>query len=320
MFLTATLILLLLDIRSISANQCSMKSYETIIRGGPSLPSCEIISRHNITSSDVVLGCHTHCKNEKECVGFNYRTTKNVENCQLTNVNRKKEETKTGDWILMRDIEAVLHSDVWKLVARFSNRDGENWIKDANFWFDKTSPYGSTTDPFLNKDMISEAFWEIHGNEIKITRSDDPTHTALLETTNNCLNGKTFRQFITCFGNFRNGAVWSNNKCLGSCEIKYGGLYQSTTGFGMHNCSSDIQRNNSIGFWCNWGADGAVMMIGGGGDDCRRADHGIGLTEEDEATFGGSEPFVDFGDDLNHDRNYEGKEVPTSYALNLWIR
>ena len=96
-----------------------------------------------------------------------------------------------------------------------------------------------------------------------------------------CLKGNTFRQYITSFGNFRNEAVWSNNKCLGNCLIKYGGQYQNTTGFEMHNCRSDIQNSNYIGFWCDWSiGDGAVMMIGGGGDGCSRADHGIGITEE----------------------------------------
>lgn len=28
------------------------------------------------------------------------------------------------------------------------------------------------------------------------------------------------------------------------------------------------------------------MMIGGGGDGCNRADHGIGITEADSARFG----------------------------------
>ena len=28
------------------------------------------------------------------------------------------------------------------------------------------------------------------------------------------------------------------------------------------------------------------MMIGGGGDGCNRADHGIGVTEANEARFG----------------------------------
>ncbi|XP_028411177.1 hemicentin-1-like [Dendronephthya gigantea] len=111
MFVAASLSLLLLAIGNISANQCSPTNYDTIIKAGPSLPADEIISRHNVTSSVVMLGCHTHCKDEDKCVGFNYRTTKNVENCQLTNVTRKKEETKlTGYWILMilmRNVEAA---------------------------------------------------------------------------------------------------------------------------------------------------------------------------------------------------------------------
>ena len=173
----------------------------------------------------------------------------------------------------------------WTLLARFSNNDEKHWIKDGYFWYDRIPTYGAVLDPSYNQDMLSEAFWRIPGKEIKITRSDDPTHTALLQTTNGCLKGKTFRKFITSFGNFRNGAVWSSNECLGRCVIKYGGLYQSTTGFGMHSCSSDIQSSNYIGFWCDWSADDAVMMIGGGGSSCRRADHGIGITEEDNVTL-----------------------------------
>jgi hypothetical protein len=38
--------------------------------------------------------------------------------------------------------------------------------------------------------MISAAFWELNGNEIKITRSDDSSQTALLQTTSNCLQGR----------------------------------------------------------------------------------------------------------------------------------
>ena len=133
MFLTATLnLVLLLAVGIISANKCSQTRYDTIIRGesslhdysfqlkldifhqqisflgGPSLPVDEIVSRHNVTSSDVMLGCHSHCEGETKCVGFNYRTTKNVENCQLINVTKKKEETKTGEWILMQKVEAVI--------------------------------------------------------------------------------------------------------------------------------------------------------------------------------------------------------------------
>ena len=59
------------------------------------------------------------------------------------------------------------------------------------------------------------------------------------------------------------------------------------------------------------------MMIGGGGRGCARADHGIGITEADDASFvedGGSETEYDFG-------NNSFMDPPSqSYSLNLWIR
>ena len=55
-----------------------------------------------------------------------------------------------------------------------------------------------------------------------------------------------------------------------------------------------------------------MMMIGGGGDSCDRADHGIGITEENEAKFGGQN--VDFGDDA------DDKNPDSIYSLNLWVR
>ena len=179
-------------------------------------------------------------------------------------------------------------------------------MQDANFWFDRMSTYGAAKNP-----------------SNKITRSDDPAHTALLETTNNCLNGKTFRQFLTSFGNFRNGASWAIDKCLSNCAIKYGGLYQSTTGFEMHSCSSNllrIQRNNYIEFWCYWGGDGAVLMIGGGGGSRSRADHGIGITEADSPKFGGNPTFLDFGYEPAHGSMYDYSKTQKSYSLNLWVR
>ena len=208
----------------------------------------------------------------------------------------------------------------WTLIARFSNNDGKNWMKDANFWYDKLmSTYGSMPD--MDHDMIAAAFWKTQANELKITRSDDASHTALLETTSNCLKGKTFREFITSFGDFRNQAVWADNKCLGSCDVKYGGQYQSTSGFEMYGCSSNIQSSNKIGFWCDWDdGDGAVMMIGGGGRSCYRADHGIGITEEGDAKFGGSDAFLDFGHDTDNSNSYQEGEIQKSYALNLWVR
>ena len=67
-----------------------------------------------------------------------------------------------------------------------------------------------------------------------------------------------------------------------------------------------------------------MMMIGGGGSACGRADHGIGITEADTASFvmvgsctGDSE--------VEHDFGYHGKHggcttQSQSYSLNLWIR
>ena len=168
---------------------------------------------------------------------------------------------------------------------------------------------GTTTDPSVNGDMISPAFWMVRGSEFKITRSDDSSHTPLLQTTGNCLGGQTFRSKITSYGNFRNGKVWSSDRCLGSCTVQYGGQYKTTDGFQQAECSSDIQSSNKIGFWCDWdGGDGSVMMIGGGGSGCDRADHGIGITEADEASFGYA------------NENDFGCIVEASYSLNLWIR
>ena len=53
------------------------------------------------------------------------------------------------------------------------------------------------------------------------------------------------------------------------------------------------------------------MMIGGGGSSCKRADHGIGITEANAAQFGTGNSDGDFGDNGN---------CPTSYSLNLWIK
>ncbi|XP_022809755.1 uncharacterized protein LOC111346752 [Stylophora pistillata] len=164
--------------------------------------------------------------------------------------------------------------------------------------------------------MISTAFWSVSGKEVKITRSDDPSHTPLLQTTGNCLGGQTFRSKITSYGDFRNGAVWASDQCLGNCTVQYGGLYKSTDGFQQASCRGHIQSADKIGFWCDWSdGDGAVMMIGGGGKECGRADHGIGITETNEASFVlKNREEYDFGYNANI------KNAPTqSYSLNLWI-
>ena len=190
---------------------------------------------------------------------------------------------------------------------------------DGLWWYDQNASMGTTTDPSVNMNMISPAFWMVRGSEFKITRSDDSSHTPLLETTGNCLGGQTFRSKVTSYGDFRNGKVWSSNRCLGSCPVQYGGQYKTTHGFGQAECSSNIQSSNKIGFWCDWdGGDGSVMMIGGGGKDCNRADHGIGITETNAASFveeSGTETEYDFGYAADTWR------PPTkSYSLNLWIR
>ena len=205
----------------------------------------------------------------------------------------------------------------WTLIARFSNADSKNWmVPSGNFWYDRSTSFGYITSTINNRDMISKAFWNVKANEFKITRSDDSSHTALLQTTGNCLGGRSFRSKITSYGNFKYGAVWASDQCRGSCRVSYGGRYRSTAGFEKYSCSSNIQSSNYIGFWCDWSSgDGAVMMIGGGGRACARADHGIGITEENEAKFGGhgGTPHYDFG--------YEANNSPTSaYSLNLWVR
>ena len=190
---------------------------------------------------------------------------------------------------------------------------------DGVWWYDQTAATGTTTDPLVNADMISPAFWLVSGREFKITRSDDPSHTPLLQTTGNCLGGQTFRSKITSYGDFRNGKVWSTNRCLGSCTVQHGGQYKTTDGFQQAECSSNIQSSNKIGFWCDWDSgDGSVIMVGGGGSGCDRADHGIGITETNEASFvdiGTSETEYDFGYNAN-----TGSRPSTSYSLSLWIR
>ena len=203
----------------------------------------------------------------------------------------------------------------WTLISRFSNADNANWMQSSgSWWYDLTSSNGSVTNPSGNYDMISPAFWLVTGNYIKITRSDDSSNTALLHTSS-CISGRTFRSFITSYGNFRYGAVWNSNACRGSCSISsYGGSYSSTVGFSQMHCSSNLQSRRRLSFWCDWSVgDGAVMMIGGGGDSCNRADHGIGITEQGAARFGvyNSNCDGDFGDNCNR---------PTSYSLNLWIK
>ena len=203
----------------------------------------------------------------------------------------------------------------WSLIARFSNNDNKNWMRDDGlWWYDQQVAMGTTTNPSINTDMISPAFWLFSGRDFKFTRSDDPSHTPLLQTTGNCLAGKTFRSKITSYGIFKYGKVWASDRCLGSCTVQYGGRFKSTHGFQLAECSGDLQTANKIGFWCDWvQGDGSVMMIGGGGgkNTCQYSNHGIGITEANAASFQYSD---------EHDFGHFSDTSARSYSLNLWIR
>ncbi|XP_068706627.1 uncharacterized protein [Montipora foliosa] len=220
----------------------------------------------------------------------------------------------TGSSTFQLYCDMTTSGQAWTLTARFSNNDSKNWMIDSGkWWYDKNVEFGETTNPSSNTDMISQAFWLVSGQEFKITRSDDPQHTALLQTTGDCLGGQTIRTKMTSYGDFRNGTVWASDRCLGNCRIQYGGQYDTTDGFQQATCNGNIQNATQIGFWCDWsGGDGAVLMIGGGGATCNRADHGIGITEADHASFVKTFPKHDFGNEANH-------APAKSYSLNLWL-
>ena len=204
----------------------------------------------------------------------------------------------------------------WTLIARFSNNDAKNWMEDSGeWWYDKIVGVGDIASPSVNTDMLSPAFWLVGGREFKITRSDDLQHTALLQTTSDCLGGKTFRAKITSYGDFRNVTVWASDDCQGNCNVQYDGPFQTTDGFGQATCNGSIQNATQVGFWCDWSSgDGAVLMIGGGGEECRRADHGIAITEADQASFfSGGQGERDFGDGI------KASARSKTFALNLWI-
>ena len=219
--------------------------------------------------------------------------------------------------MLVLFIQVYCDGNGWTLVARFSNKDGENWMRpDGQWWYDITTPQGNFNDPSDNADAISSAFWLLEGTEFKVTRTIDTTHEALLTTTTNCLGKKTFREKIASLGDFRGAKVWSSSRCLGSCSVSWGGHYTTTHGFQKAGCSGSIAGPNKVSFWCDYGVgDGSVVMIGGGGGSCDRADHGLGITEENAAKFG-----YDLGSDFGFDPGTTGTDTFNVYGLNLWVR
>ena len=148
----------------------------------------------------------------------------------------------------------------WTLIGRFSNNDDKNWMKDTDeYWYDRTSSFSQTTDPADNTDMISPALWLVNGTEFKITRSDDPSHTALLHTTGGCLGGQTFRSKVTSYGDFRTCKVWATDACPGNCDVQYGGQFNVTEGFvgggGKRRCDDDRQcgrERRCVQTCCAW--------------------------------------------------------------------
>ena len=144
----------------------------------------------------------------------------------------------------------------WTFIARFSNIDVKNWMQDSgDWWYDKNAAVGETTDPSSNTDMISPAFWLVRGNEFKITHSDDPQHTALLQTTGDCLGGQTFRSKITSYGDFSNGAVWGSDKPVwGIARFNMEGIITQLNG---------LQQRNVMGpFRTETRSASGVSMIG----------------------------------------------------------
>lgn len=186
-------------------------------------------------------------------------------------------------------------------------------LNSGRWWYDLNSTNGISTVPSVNADMISIAFWLVGGSELKITRSDDVNHTALLQSTGGCLGGMSFRQKMASFGDFRGSRRWASNTCLGRCTVEYGGQYKTTQGFRQAGCDGDLQSGNMIGFWCDRNNDdGSVILIGGGGRSCAGGDHGIGITSENYPRFLSGKGY-DFGDDSHHSRTTK------NYSLNLWI-
>ncbi len=77
-----------------------------------------------------------------------------------------------------------------------------------------------------------------------------------------------------------------------------------------------MQSSSYIRFSCDSGSgDGAVMMIGGGGNVSFRADHRIGIKEANSAWFGGEEL------SCTYDSGSDAYNIPQStYPLNLSVR
>ncbi|XP_044175569.1 uncharacterized protein LOC122958690 [Acropora millepora] len=298
----------------------------SIIPGTPVFAYCDMKTGDidECTASTPVCGIHFKCFNTLG--SYRCQNNSSREGCQGILLDKKQKNLNLSDGLYTVSVNSTSFQaycdmtssgQAWTLVARFSNNDVKNWMEDsAEWWYDKSVGVGDIAKPSVNADMLSPAFWLVRGREFKITRSDDPEHTALLQTTGECLSGKTFQAKITSYGNFRNGRVWAENDCQGNCNVLYGGQFQTTDGFGQATCNGSLQNATQVGFWCHWdNDDGAVLMIGGGGIDCQNADHGIGITEANRASFSVAKLVQhDFGN-----KAWSSSRITKSYSLNLWV-
>ncbi|XP_015749474.1 PREDICTED: uncharacterized protein LOC107329265 [Acropora digitifera] len=213
------------------------------------------------TASTPVCGIHFKCFNTLGSYRCQYNSSR--EGCQGILLDKKQKNLNLSDGLYTVSVNSTSFQaycdmtssgQAWTLIARFSNNDVKNWMEDSGeWWYDKSVSVGDIAKPSVNADMLSPAFWLVKGREFKITRSDDPEHTALLQTTGECLSGKTFRAKITSYGNFRNGRVWAENECQGNCNIQYDGplremlvsfLLYGEGLFGTLPCTSQVLFSN----------------------------------------------------------------------------
>ena len=88
------------------------------------------------------------------------------------------------------------------LVSRYSNADEMRWMKvSGDLWY-TTEVLGKTDSSHHNGDMVNLAFAFVNASDIKVSRSDDDNHTALL-LASECLKDQSMRDKIVSYGDFR---------------------------------------------------------------------------------------------------------------------
>lgn len=298
---------------------------------GPSETNCSDVCVDLQVDKDNCEACGNACPQSEVC-----REGGCVAPASCADLLEADPSAQSGPYILDPDgqgeeIPFMVYCDMetddggWTLVARISNGDAHNWIDDANYWYSRQTPNGATDQVNIHdEDMISRAFWRVKADEFRISRSDNANQAHLLKTLDGCMGGKSFREHIASFGDYSecSGDGWALDNVKGSCDVSLGGNYATTAGFEYtlpQNCEAALIGGMSkVSFFADWGGSGgdsAIVMIGGGGDDCGRSDHGIGITEESAACFGGPDYNQgDFGWDGD-----DGTADP-GYALNLWVK